>query len=144
MAAMGNSCFWLADISKLFSETTWPIGTKLGRKYLCKVLYKISLFRPDWTTNMAARDNSCFWLANISKIFSSETIWPMKQNYTGSIFTKFPHFVMIGNMAAMGNSCFWLADIKILLLWNGFTKWNHSWQEALVGRPLQNFLISSW
>ena len=44
----------------VFSETTGPNGTKLGRRHLCKVLYKISSFHPNQTTNMAATGNSCF------------------------------------------------------------------------------------
>ena len=58
------------------SETTWPNGTKLGSKHLCKVLYKVSPFRSIWATNMVAKINSFFWLANVKKIFSSETAWP--------------------------------------------------------------------
>ena len=58
------------------SETTWPNGTKLGSKHLCKVLYKVSLFRSIWPINMAAKNYSFFWLANVKQIFSSETAWP--------------------------------------------------------------------
>jgi hypothetical protein len=43
MAAKGNSCFWLANVKKIFStETAWPNGAKRGRKHLCKILYKTS------------------------------------------------------------------------------------------------------
>jgi hypothetical protein len=42
------------------TNTTGPNGTKLGRKHLYKVLYKVSSFRPIPPTNMAAKGNSCF------------------------------------------------------------------------------------
>jgi len=77
MATKSNSCFWLANVKKIFSsETAWPNGAKLGRKHLCKVLYKVSSFCSIWPTNMAAKSNSCFRLATVKKIFSSETAWP--------------------------------------------------------------------
>jgi hypothetical protein len=52
------SCFTLTFHILIYSSET--TGTKLGRKHLYKVLYKISSFRPIPPTNMAAKDNSCF------------------------------------------------------------------------------------
>jgi hypothetical protein len=48
--------FWIFDEKRTIysSETTGPNGTKLGRKHLYKVLYKVSSFRPIPPTNMAA------------------------------------------------------------------------------------------
>ena len=55
MAAKGNSFFWLANVKQIFSsETAWPNGAKLGRKHLCKILYKISSLGSIRPTNMAA------------------------------------------------------------------------------------------
>jgi hypothetical protein len=56
-----------------FSETTGPIGTKLSRNVPWMVLYKVSVFRSSWIFDMAARANNMLWLAEISKIFFSET-----------------------------------------------------------------------
>jgi hypothetical protein len=48
MAAMGN-------VKKIFSsENAWPNGARLGRKLLCKILYKASSFVSIRPTSMAA------------------------------------------------------------------------------------------
>ena len=70
--------FWLANVKKIFSsETAWPNGAKLYRKHLCKVLYKVSLFRSVWPTHMAVESNSCYGLmtsSNLHNIFMSRSV----------------------------------------------------------------------
>ena len=66
---------WLL-FQKIFSETALQNGAKLGRKQLCKILYKASSFGSIRSTNMPTKINSFFWLANVKKIFSSATAWP--------------------------------------------------------------------
>jgi hypothetical protein len=75
-----HGCHWqflflIGRFLKIFdSETVRPNTVTFFRKHLWKVLYNISSFHPDWTKNMVAMENSCFWLAEIKKkIFSSET-----------------------------------------------------------------------
>ena len=67
---------WLLFKKIFSSETTCQNGAKLGRKHLCKVLYKASSFGSIRPTSMVAKINSFFWWANVKKIFSSETDWP--------------------------------------------------------------------
>jgi hypothetical protein len=60
------------------SETAWQNGAKLGRKHLCKILYKASSFGSIRPTNMAAKINS-FWF-HLAKLFQRRRLKYEKVN----------------------------------------------------------------
>jgi hypothetical protein len=79
---------WLL-FKKLFSsETAWQNGAKLGRKHLCKILYKASSFGSIRPTNMATKIYSFFWLANVKKSSPLKQLGQMEPNMAGSIYVR--------------------------------------------------------
>jgi hypothetical protein len=80
---------------KIFSETTWPNKAKF---LLAGPLYNF-LISSHVYINMIAMGNSCFWLVEIWKIFSSETRRHNKLLLVGMTYvkssTKFSYFVTI-------------------------------------------------
>jgi hypothetical protein len=100
LVAMGYSCFWLAEIKEiLFSETRRHNALLLCRNGVWEILYKISIFRADHTTNMATIGSSCLWLANLKKSSLKpwgQINWNLVGNLYGKFCIKFPQNKMTG------------------------------------------------
>ena len=79
---------WLLFKKIFSSETAWKNGAKLGRKHLCKILYKASSFGSIRPTNMAAKINSFFWLANVKKSSLLKQLGQMEPNLARSIYVR--------------------------------------------------------
>ena len=74
MATIANSCFWLVDFLKSF--TLKPL-VQIKHNFTWSIYGRLSIRFPHFITIgqnfMVTIGNSCFWLVEIKKIFSSET-----------------------------------------------------------------------
>ena len=128
---------WLLFEKIFSSEIAWQNGAKLGRKHLCKILYKASSFGSIRPTNMAAKINSFFWLANVKKIFS-ETAWPngAKLGIDGPGCVPFE---IVSDSPTLHSRWLLFFKVMIISLWNllqyhSIVRWaiQAQWAEPLV------------
>ena len=79
---------WLLFKKIFSSETAWQNGAKLGRKHLCKILYKASSFGSIRPTNMAAKINSFSDWLMLKKSSPLKQLGQMEPNLAGSIYIR--------------------------------------------------------
>ena len=116
------------DVFDFSSETAEQNSTKLDRKQDLNVLYQFCVFWADRKKD----GRPGLWLA---ETFSTSPLKPLnriQRNLTGSKIlmssTNFVFFGLIGKkMAALASD--WLRHFR-LLLWNRWTEFNETWQEA--------------
>ena len=100
--------FLVGRFLKIFSsETPWKNKAKFYRKHLCKVLFKISSFHSNWTTDMVIIGNSCFWQAETKQKKS-----PLKLRGTTNCY-------FVGMMYGRSNSklSYFVPIIQVHLIW---------------------------
>jgi hypothetical protein len=79
---------WLLFKKIFSSETAWQKGAKLGRKHLCKILYKASSFGSIRPTNMATKINSFFDWLMLKKSSPLKQLGQMEPNLAGSVYVR--------------------------------------------------------
>ena len=118
------------------------------------VLYKVTVFRSSRIFNMAARANNMLWLAEISKIFFSETNeltepklymndhWNVL--YQVTVFYADRKF----KMATMTRLSLTLDPMGIshfhLFFWNHKTDLNQTWQKCSLDGHIQDLCFWCW
>ena len=137
-------CFWLANVSPISSETTWPNGTKHGERSFTKFPHFVQIGQQIWSLQVIIASD----LLIFQKSCPLTQPCQMESNMVGSIlgrsFTMFPHFVLIRQQswlqqAMLVSDCliFQKSSLKPLGLWN------QTIQETSMGGPLQSFLLLS-
>ena len=118
-----------------FSKTAERNSTKLDRKQDLNVLYHVCVFRVD---RKKQDGRPGLWLAETFSTSPLKLLNGIQRHLTGSkISTSSTKFVFFGpiekKMAALASD--WLGHFR-LLLWNGWTEFNETWQEARSQRPV--------
>ena len=130
------------DIFNFSSETAERNLTKLDRKLDLNVLYQVCVFQAD---RKKKDGHPGLWLA---ETFSTSPLKPLngiQRNFTGSkISTSSTKSVFFradwkNKMAVLASH--WLRHFR-LLLWNRWTEFNETWQEARSQCPLPSLCFS--
>ena len=129
------------DIFDFFSETAERNSTKLDRKQDLNVLYQVCVFRADRKNKMAALASD--WLRHFRLLSETADQNSTKLDRKQDLHVLYQVCVFRADqknkMAALASD--WLRHFR-LLLWNRWTEFNETWQEAMSQRPLPSLCFS--
>ena len=130
------------DIFDFSSETAERNSTKLDRKQDLNVLYQVCVFRADRKNKMASPG---LWLAETFFTSPLKPLngiqWNLIEKQDLNVLYQVCVFRVDrkNKMAALASD--WLRHFR-LLLWNRWTEFNETWQEARSQRPLPSLCFS--
>ena len=130
--------FHIFDFS---SETTERNLTKLYRKVDLNVLYQVCVFRPIGKTRWPLWPLIGWDIFDFFSDIAERKSMKLDRNKISTSSTKFVFFWANrkNKMAALASD--WLRHFR-LLLWNRWTEFNETWQEARSQRPLPSLCFS--
>ena len=128
-------------IFDFFSETAKRNSTKLDRKQDFNVLFKVCVFRADGKTRWLPWPLIGWDIFDFSSETSERNSTKLDRKQDLNVLYKVCVFRADrkNKMAALASD--WLRHFR-LLLWNRWTEFNETWQEARSLRPLQSLCFS--
>ena len=124
-----------------FSETAELNSTKLDRKQDINVLYQVCVFRADRKNKMAALASDWLRLLDFSSETPERNSTKLDRKQDIKVLYKVCVFRADGKnkMAVLASD--WLRRFR--LLWNRWTEFNETWQEARSQRLLPSFCLQA-
>ena len=128
------------DIFNFSFETTKQNSTKLNRKQDITVLYQVCVFHADRKKEMAALASDWLWHFDFSSETTEQNSTKLDRKQDLSVLYQVCIFRADrkNKMAALASD--WRRHFQ-LLLWNRWTEFNETWQEARSQRPLPSLCL---
>ena len=129
------------DIFDLSSETTEQNSTKLDRKQDLNVFNQVCVFITERKNKMAAWPLICWDIFDFSSETAERNSRKLDRKQDINVLCQFVFFRSIGKTRWPRMTSDWLRHFR-LLLWNRWTAFNETWQEARSLRPLLGLCFS--
>ena len=125
------------DIS---SETAERNSTKLDRKQDLSVLYQVCVFRADWKTRWPTQPLIVWDIFDFSSETNDRNSTKLDRKQDLNVLFQVCVFRADRENKIVAHAPDWLKHFQ-LLLWNNWTEFNETWQEARSQRPLTSLFL---